>query len=138
MTNENEQMHHMHSEHEHDDHQNHHHHEGHEDHQDHGGHGDHHHHGDFKEIFLNSLWVGIPILLLSPFMGLTETGFIHFPYSDIVSAVLATILLFYGGKPFFEGGWHEIKAGAPSMMALVSLGLGDDRVHTIDIRNAKS
>lgn len=132
MTNENEQMHHMHSEHEHDDHQNHHHHEGHEDHQDHGGHGDHHHHhGDFKEIFLNSLWVGIPILLLSPFMGLTETGFIHFPYSDIVSAVLATILLFYGGKPFFEGGWHEIKAGAPSMMALVSLGLGVSYIYSM-------
>lgn len=123
----NKHMHHNHDEghehsHHHGDHtENHDHHQHTEG--EHGGH-HHHHHGDFKEIFIRSLWIGIPILLLSPFMGLTETGLIHFPYSDIVTAVLATILLLYGGKPFFEGGWHEIKAKAPSMMALVSLGLG--------------
>lgn len=123
----NKHMHHNHDEghehsHHHGDHtENHDHHQHTEG--EHGGH-HHHHHGDFKEIFIRSLWIGIPILLLSPFMGLTETGLIHFPYSDIVTAALATILLLYGGKPFFEGGWHEIKAKAPSMMALVSLGLG--------------
>lgn len=102
---------------------------------DHGGHGhaghDHHHHGDFGEIFKNSLWVGIPILLMSPLMGFTETGLISFPYSDVVVAVLATILLFYGGKPFFQGGWQEIKDGEPSMMALVSLGLGTSYIYSI-------
>src|SRR5699024_11396954 len=119
-----------HQHHEHDghaDHEAHKHHE-HDHNHDHGGHGhgghDHHHHGYFEQIFKRSLWIGIPILLLSPLMGFTETGLISFPYSDIVVAVLATILLFYGGKPFFHGGWHEVKAGEPSMMALVAFDVG--------------
>lgn len=117
--------HHDYIEHDHHDHSAH-------DHHDHDGGGHHHHHhGDFKEIFLNSLWLGIPILLMAPFMGLTETGLISFSYSDIVVAVLATILLFYGGKPFFQGGWQEVKDKAPSMMALVSLGLGVSYVYSI-------
>lgn len=131
-----EHNHHDHSEHVHhgdDDHE-HAHHEF-DQHDDHGGHGhgghDHHHHGDFEQIFKRSLWIGIPILLLSPLMGLTEMGLISFPYSDIVAAVLATILLLYGGKPFFQGAWMEIKDRAPSMMALVSLGLGVSYIYSI-------
>ena len=62
-----------HKHHDHDDHSEHHNH-----HDDHGGHDHHHHHGDFEKIFKNSLWIGIPILLLSPFMGLFETGLISF------------------------------------------------------------
>ncbi|MRJ47248.1 copper-translocating P-type ATPase [Fundicoccus ignavus] len=107
----------------HDDHSNHDDHD-HHDHSNHDHHDGHHHHGDFKQIFMNSLVLGIPILLMAPFFGLTETGLIHFAYSDIVVAILATILLIYGGKPFFQGGWQEAKNKAPGMMALVSLGLG--------------
>src|SRR5690625_2873024 len=117
----------------HADHEAHKHHE-HDHNHDHGGHGHgghDHHHGDFEQIFKRSLWIGIPILLLSPLMGFTETGLISFPYSDIVVAVLATILLFYGGKPFFQGGWQEVKDGEPSMMALVSLGLGVSYIYSI-------
>ena len=106
---------HKHDHHDHHDHSNH-------DHRDHDD--GHHHHGDFKQIFMNSLVLGIPILLMAPFFGLTETGLIHFAYSDILVAILATILLIYGGKPFFQGGWQEAKNKAPGMMALVSLGLG--------------
>jgi len=98
----------------------HHGHEGHE----HGGHGNHHHHhGNFKELFFKSLPLGIIIMLLSPFMGLTEQGFITFPYSDIVVAVLSTGLLIYGGKPFYQGAVAEFKDSSPGMMALVSLGI---------------
>src|SRR5690625_2293607 len=117
----------------HADHEAHKHHE-HDHNHDHGGHGHgghDHHHGDFEQIFKRSLWIGIPILLMAPFMGLTETGLISFSYSDIVVAVLATILLFYGGKPFFQGGWQEVKDKAPSMMALVSLGLGVSYIYSI-------
>src|SRR5699024_9012907 len=70
-------------------------HSGHDHDHGHGGHDHHahHHHGDFKTIFIRSLFLGVPILLLSPFFGLTETGLIHFTYSDIVVAILSTILL---------------------------------------------
>lgn len=104
-------------------------HHGHASH-DHGEHG-HHHHGDFKQIFFRSLPIGIVIMLLSPIMGLTTEALIRFPYSDIVAALLATILLFVGGKPFFEGALQEFKDKEPSMMALVSMGLAVSYLYSV-------
>lgn len=88
----------------HPEHQmNHNHHEG------HGGHGgyEHHHHGNFKELFLKSLPLGIIVMLLSPMMGVTLPFQFSFSYSDILVAVLATILIIYGGKPFYMGAIDE-------------------------------
>ncbi|MER2109824.1 MAG: copper-translocating P-type ATPase [Desemzia incerta] len=95
----------------------------HGDHHDHMGHGGHHHHGNFKEIFLKSLPLGIVILILSPLMGITLPLQFTFPYSDILVAVLATVLFVYGGKPFYQGAVDEFKQRAPGMMALITLGV---------------
>ncbi|TWT26455.1 copper-translocating P-type ATPase [Planomicrobium sp. CPCC 101110] len=114
----------------------------HQDHQDHGGHdmrkghdhgehNHHQHHGNFKEIFLKSLPIGIIILLLSPMMDVRLPFQFTFLYSDILVAVLATILLVYGGKPFFQGAVAEFKQKAPGMMALVSLGISVSYVYSI-------
>lgn len=108
------------STHNHDEHA-HHNHEGHE-HEGHGGHM--HHHGNFRELFLKSLPLGIIIMVLSPMMGVSLPFQFTFPYSDIVVAILSTILLVYGGKPFFQGALDEFKQREPGMMALVSLGVG--------------
>ncbi|ETP68022.1 cadmium-translocating P-type ATPase [Planococcus glaciei] len=101
-------------------------------HSDHSGHNHgHDHHGNFKEIFLKSLPVGIVILLLSPMMDVRLPFQFTFTYSDIVVAVLATILLVYGGKPFFQGAVSEFKQKAPGMMALISLGLSVSYLYSI-------
>ncbi len=100
-------------------------------HTDHTHHNHAHHHGNFKEIFFKSLPIGILIMLLSPFMGLTDTGLIHFAYADILVAILSTGLLFYGGKPFFQGAMHELKQKEPEMMALVSLGISVSYLYSI-------
>lgn len=105
-------------------------HEGHEHHGDHGGH-HHHHHGNFKELFLKSLPIGLIIMILSPMMGLTLPFQFTFPYSDILVSVLATILLIYGGKPFYQGAIDEFKQKAPGMMALVSLGVSVSYLYSI-------
>lgn len=87
-------------------------------------HGHHHHHGNFKKLFFQSLPIGLIIMVISP-MGEMQLPFqFTFPYSDIVTAILATILLFIGGKPFFQGAEAEFADKAPSMMALVAMGLG--------------
>lgn len=91
----------------------------------------HHHHGDFKKLFLRSLPIGVIIMLITPFMGLTDTGLLDFPYADIVAAVLATILLVYGGKPFYQGAVQEFKDKEPGMMALVSLGVSVSYLYSI-------
>lgn len=95
----------------------------HHDHSDHGGHHDHHHHGDFKTLFIQSLPLGIVIMILSPMMGITLPFQFTFMYSDILVAILSTILLFIGGKPFYQGAKDEFKDKSPGMMALVSLGI---------------
>jgi len=105
----------------HHDHHAGHDHSGH-DHSGHGGH-DHHHHGDFKELFLKSLPMGIIILLLSPIPGVSLPLQFTFQYSDILVVLLSTILFIYGGKPFYMGAVDEFKEKAPGMMALVTLGI---------------
>lgn len=116
---------------EHGDHKNQHqeHHAGH-DHSGHGGH-DHHHHGNFKELFLKSLPLGIIIMLLSPMAGFDLPLQFTFPYSDIVVAILSTILIIYGGRPFYQGAVDEFKQKEPGMMALVSLGLSVSYLYSI-------
>ena len=109
--------------------QHHDHHAGH-DHSGHGGH-DHHHHGSFKELFLKSLPLGIVIMLLSPMYGFELPFQFTFSYSDIVVAILSTILIIYGGRPFYQGAVDEFKQKEPGMMTLVSLGLSASYLYSI-------
>lgn len=131
--NHDEHDHHGHDQH-HDDHDHaHHNHDEHDhhDHHGHGGHDHHHHHGNFKELFLKSLPLGLIIMILSPMMGITLPLQFTFPYSDILVTVLATILLFYGGKPFYQGAVDEFKQKAPGMMALVSMGVSVSYLYSV-------
>ena len=82
-------------------------HSGHNGH-DHSGHA-HHHHGSFKELFLKSLPLGIIIMFFSPLHGFKLPFQFTFPYSDIVVAILSTILIVYGGRPFYQGAVDEFK-----------------------------
>ncbi|WP_224076290.1 copper-translocating P-type ATPase [Planococcus chinensis] len=101
------------------------------EHHNHGEHDHHQHHGNFKEIFLKSLPLGMIILVLSPMMDVRLPFQFTFAYSDILAAVLATILLLYGGKPFFQGAIGEFKQKTPGMMALISLGLSVSYLYSI-------
>ncbi|MCO4598127.1 Lead, cadmium, zinc and mercury transporting ATPase, Copper-translocating P-type ATPase [Streptococcus infantarius subsp. infantarius] len=100
------------------------------DHRGHSGHA-HHHHGSFKELFLKSLPLGIIIMLLVPLHGFELPFQFTFPYSDIVVAILSTILIIYGGRPFYQGAVDEFKQKEPGMMALVSLGLSVSYLYSI-------
>src|SRR5699024_9057474 len=93
----------------------------------HGG----HHHGNFKELLLKSLPLAIPILILSPMMGITLPLQFTFPYSDVIVGILSTILLIYGGRPFYQGAVDEFKQKSPGMMALVSLGISVSYLYSI-------
>ena len=120
-----------HSEHDHSGHSEHNHsgHSGH-DHSGHSGHA-HHHHGSFKELFLKSLPIGIIIMFFSPLHGFKLPFQFTFPYSDIVVAILSTILIIYGGRPFYQGAVDEFKQKKPGMMALVSLGISVSYLYSI-------
>lgn len=113
-----------HEEHKHNQHHNHsnhshNHHEGH-DHgaMDHSAHG-----GDFKKKFFVSLFLGIPIILIAPMMGIELPFQFTFPGSEWVVLILGTILFFYGGMPFLKGAKMELEMKNPGMMMLISLGI---------------
>ena len=114
--------------HEHGMHEEHHtqHHEGHDMH-DHDG----HHHGNFKRKFFISLLFAIPIVILSPMMGIKLPFQFSFNGSDWIVLVLATVLFFYGGKPFLTGAKDELLSKKPGMMTLVALGISVAYIYSL-------
>ena len=105
------------------------HHDNHESHNHHSGHA--HHHGNFKAKFFVSLIFAIPIIFLSPMMGVKLPFQFTFPGSEWVVLILSTILFFYGGKPFLSGGKDEIAAKKPGMMTLVALGISVAYIYSL-------
>ena len=95
----------------------------------HSGHA--HHHGNFKVKFFVSLIFAIPIILLSPLMGVNLPFQFTFPGSEWVVLILSTILFFYGGKPFLSGGKDEIATKKPGMMTLVALGISVAYIYSL-------
>lgn len=134
---------HDHSHHDHDHHASHHHmdHDHHNhmhgDHHDHSGHG--HGHGghgahmmeDFKKRFWVVLILSIPLAIIAPMLMHLFGYHIDFPGQGILEFVLATIVFFYGGKPFLSHAWHELKSGVPGMMMLISLAIVAAYVYSI-------
>ncbi|MCL7629833.1 copper-translocating P-type ATPase [Staphylococcus aureus] len=119
-------------EHNHQNHMNHTnqmHHDNHASHDHHSGHA--HHHGNFKVKFFVSLIFAIPIILLSPLMGVNLPFQFTFPGSEWVVLILSTILFFYGGKPFLSGGKDEIATKKPGMMTLVALGISVAYIYSL-------
>ena len=105
------------------------HHDNHESHNHHSGHA--HHHGNFKAKFFVSLIFAIPIVFLSPMMGVKLPFQFTFPGSEWVVLILSTILFFYGGKPFLSGGKDEIATKKPGMMTLVALGISVAYIYSL-------
>ncbi|HGL3445489.1 TPA: heavy metal translocating P-type ATPase [Staphylococcus aureus] len=119
-------------EHNHQNHMNHSnqmHHDNHASHDHHSSHA--HHHGNFKVKFFVSLIFAIPIILLSPLMGVNLPFQFTFPGSEWVVLILSTILFFYGGKPFLSGGKDEIATKKPGMMTLVALGISVAYIYSL-------
>ena len=104
----------------HEEHQNH-------SHQDHSSHDHSNHHEmmieDFKKRFFVSLVITVPILILSPFIQ-SLLGFeLSFPGDMYVLLALATLIYFYGGKPFLIGAKDELKDKSPAMMTLIAFAI---------------
>ncbi|WP_186305783.1 heavy metal translocating P-type ATPase [Staphylococcus epidermidis] len=118
-------------EHNHQNHMNHSNQMHHDNHASHHHSGHAHHHGNFKVKFFVSLIFAIPIILLSPLMGVNLPFQFTFPGSEWVVLILSTILFFYGGKPFLSGGKDEIATKKPGMMTLVALGISVAYIYSL-------
>ena len=89
------------------------------------------HMGNFKQKFWLSLVLSIPIIVLSPMMGMQLPFQFTFPGSEWVVLVLATILFIYGGQPFLSGAKMELKMKSPAMMTLIAMGISVAYIYSL-------
>ena len=89
------------------------------------------HMGNLRRKFWVSLVITIPILLLSPMMGMHTSFQITFPGSEWVVLALATFLFFYGGRPFLSGAAMELRMKSPAMMTLIAMGIAVSYVYSL-------
>jgi len=89
------------------------------------------HMGNLKRKFWVSLILTIPVILMSPMMGMTLPFQWVFPGSDWIVAILGTVLFFYGGMPFFSGAKAELQMKRPAMMTLIAMGVGVAYIYSI-------
>lgn len=97
----------------------------------HGGMDHSMHMGNLKQKFWISLVLALPILFLSPMMGLNLPFQFEFPGSQWVVLILATVLFFYGGMPFLQGAKMELSQKEPAMMTLISLGISVSYLYSV-------
>lgn len=94
-------------------------------HSDRDGHVNHSGHEQvFKQRFLVSLIVSIPVLLYNPMIQ-QWLGFMapEFPGSQWITPVLSTLIFFYGGLPFLKMAVPELRNHQPGMMTLISMAI---------------
>jgi len=94
----------------------------------HADHEDHHDHhlmmvNDFKRRFFVSLFITVPILLLSPMIQMFLNVDWRFAGDSYLLFALSTVLFVYGGKPFLTGAVDELKKKSPAMMMLIALAI---------------
>lgn len=105
---------------------------GHDHHEmDHGGMDHSMHMGNFKQKFWLSLVLAIPIIVLSPMMGMQLPFQFTFPGSEWVVLILATILFVYGGQPFLSGAKMELQMKSPAMMTLIAMGISVSYMYSL-------
>ncbi len=78
----------------------------------------------FRDKFWLSLVLTIPVVFWSTdfqhWFGYTAPSF---PGSGFISAILGTVVFFYGGLVFIRGAWGELADRKPGMMTLISLAI---------------
>jgi len=78
---------------------------------------------DFKNRFLISLLLTVPILVLSPMIQMFLGIDLRFSNDSYLLFALSTILFIYGGKPFILGAKDELAQRSPGMMTLIAMAI---------------
>jgi P-type Cu2+ transporter len=79
---------------------------------------------DMRNRFLISFMLAIPIFLYSPLFTQVFKVQLPLPFrlsNEVLSFLLATPAVLYGGWVFYVGAWHGLKNRTPNMAVLVSL-----------------
>jgi Cu2+-exporting ATPase len=82
---------------------------------------------DFQRRFWIALVVTIPIVILSPMIGLVG----DFPGRGWLLFLLSTFVFFYGGWPFLQGAVQELRDRLPGMMTLIAVAITVAYVYSV-------
>ena len=110
------------------DHEAHQHHSAYQDHGSHGGHahgGKHagHHTEQFRRRFWWSLLLTVPVVATSH-MVMDWFGYeLDFYGIEWIGPVLGSVIFFWAGWPFLQGGRQELKDRQPGMMLLIAMAI---------------
>jgi Cu2+-exporting ATPase len=91
----------------------------------HAAHGTHagHHTEAFRRRFWWSLLLSVPVVVTSD-MVMDWFGYeLDFPGIEWIGPVLGSVIFVWGGWPFLEGGWREVKDRQPGMMLLIAMAI---------------
>ncbi|MET1065117.1 MAG: heavy metal translocating P-type ATPase, partial [Arthrobacter sp.] len=97
-------------------------------HDEHMVHGPGQHAGHSVAMFKNRFWLtlalAVPVIIFSPMFG-QLVGYQPpvFPGSVWIPPALGTVVFFYGGQPFLQGGLNELKTRKPGMMLLIAMAI---------------
>ncbi|MFN0175449.1 MAG: copper-translocating P-type ATPase [Saprospiraceae bacterium] len=93
----------------------------------HAGHGSNHDHTAMIADFLWRFWIcltlTVPVVAISPMFQMAVGYHLDFSGRDWVSFALGSIIYFYGGWPFLNGLWDEIRRRQPGMMTLIGVAI---------------
>jgi len=95
----------------------------------HAGHAGHDKHaGHSVAMFRDRFWLSLVLTLPTLVWGhmLQNAIGYHapmFPGSQWIPAAFGTAVFVYGGRPFIQGAWHELKDRLPGMMTLIALAI---------------
>ena len=82
-----------------------------------------HHTEVFRRRFWWSLLLTIPVVATSH-MVMDWFGYeLDFTGMESVGPILGSVIFFWGGWPFLEGGWRELKDRQPGMMLLIAMAI---------------
>src|SRR5262245_18426165 len=101
----------------------------HVDDQEHRGHGGHDKHaGHSVAMFRDKFWISFVLTLPTLVWGhMAQRAFGYhapvFPGSRWIPAAFGTAVFAYGGWPFMQGAWRELKDRLPGMMTLIALAI---------------
>ncbi len=77
----------------------------------------------FRRRFWVSLLLSVPVVVTSH-MVMDWFGYeLDFSGMEWVGPVLGSVIFFWGGWPFLEGGWREAKERQPGMMLLIAMAI---------------
>lgn len=80
---------------------------------------------DMSKRFWASALLTLPVLLLAMGEFLPTIGSIFNPYATLwIEFALATPVVLWGGKPFFERAWASALNRSPNMFTLIAIGTG--------------